>query len=69
MFDSSLVDELRLGPKEYISDLDAAYCLAQLAYNQLEAFQTRGSVGLYGGLKLLDEDLSVVLRTRALLVF
>jgi hypothetical protein len=43
VFDSPL-DELRRGPKEGISDLDAAYSLAQLAYNQL-AIARRQPIG------------------------
>ena len=62
VLDVQLVDSFRLGPREDVSDLDAAYALTQLANDELVAYGTRG------GNRLDDESLSVVLRSlRAML--
>lgn len=57
MFDAARADRLRLASEEGTSDLDAAYVLAKLAYDDLLSF------GTSGGKQLSDEDLSVVLRS------
>lgn len=56
VLDPDLVESFRLKPREDISDLDAAYGLAQLARDELVAYGT----GKHSSLG--DENISVVLR-------
>jgi hypothetical protein len=56
VLDADLVDSFRLRPREDISDMDAAYGLAQLARNELVAYAT-GEQN-----ELNDEGFSIVLR-------
>ena len=57
VLDTDLVDSFRLRPREDISDLEAAYGLAQLARDELVAYGT-GKQSSLGG----DENITVVLR-------
>jgi hypothetical protein len=57
VLDASLVDSFRLQPKEGVRDLDAAFAIARLAYDELVAYGTGGSSNVP------DENLSIVLRS------
>jgi hypothetical protein len=57
VFNSELVEGLRDSPQRGISDIEAAYGLAQLARDELVAYGTDGSQ------KLSGEEVSVVIRT------
>ncbi|MFF4617710.1 hypothetical protein [Nonomuraea jabiensis] len=56
VLDVALVDQLRQGPVEGTSDLDAAHGLAALAHDELVAFGTDSSQSLN------DDDIALVLR-------